>query len=144
MSASASDIPIIGIDYFFITYGGVNTRKELMSDPVFTAEEAIDDARQNGQVVKCILVRDHTSKAIFAHVVPCKGPDEEGYVADLIPDDASWLGYKNMILKTDNGLALVSLVKEVIAAIHHRGSGEIKVKHETSAAYDSHANGGIE
>ena len=59
MSASASDTPIIGIDYSFITECGVNTRTELMSDPVFTAEEAIDEARQNGQVAKCILVRDH-------------------------------------------------------------------------------------
>ena len=144
VSASASDIPIIGIDYFFITDGGVNTRKEIMSVPVFTAEEAIDEARQNDQVAASILVRDHNSKAISDHVVPCKGPDEEGYVVDLIADDVSWLGYKHMILETDNGFALVSLVKEVIAAIHHRGSGETKAEHETSAAYDSQSNGGAE
>ena len=144
VAASASEIPIIGIDYFFITDGGVNSRKELAENPVFTADEAIDEARQTGQVVKCILVRDHSSKAIVAHVVPCKGRDEEGYVADLVSDDVSWLGYKNMTLKTDNEVALVSLVKEVIVAIHHRGSDEIKVKHETSAAYESQSNGGTE
>ena len=32
----------------------------------------------------------------------------------------------------------------MISAIHHRGSDEIKVKHETSAAYDSQSNGGTE
>ena len=32
----------------------------------------------------------------------------------------------------------------MVAAIHHRGSGETKVKHETSAAYDSQSNGGTE
>ena len=36
--ASASRIPVIGIDYFFITDGGVNSRQELTSNPVFTAE----------------------------------------------------------------------------------------------------------
>ena len=49
-----------------------------------------------------------------------------------------------MTLKGDNEFALVSLVKYVIAAIHHRGSDETKAKHETSVAYDSQSNGGAE
>ena len=105
---------------------------------------AIDEARQNGQIVKCILVRDHQSKNVFAHAVPCKGNDEEGWVANTVADDCLWLGYKSMILKSDNEVALLSLVNHIVAAIQQRGLDGISVRQEHSAAYDSQSNGGTE
>ena len=128
MAASASGTPIIGVGYFFITDGGVTTRKELTNNPVFTAEEAIDEARQNGRIVKCILVRDHQSKNVFAHAVPCKGNDEEGWVANTVADDCLWLGYKSMVLTSDNEAALLSLVDHIVAAIQQGGLDGMSVR----------------
>ena len=52
-----STIPKIGVDYFFITSGGLKKRKELeMSD------EALDKARSEGEVLKCLIVRCYSTK----------------------------------------------------------------------------------
>ena len=45
-------VPIVGLDYFFLTESGIKTRAELsMTDGELT------DARVKGDVVKCIIVR---------------------------------------------------------------------------------------
>ena len=38
VSGPDSDIPVIGLDYFFITSNGVDKRQELMEYPEYTAE----------------------------------------------------------------------------------------------------------
>ena len=66
-STSKSTIARIGFDYFYITRGGIKKRDELeMSD------EAQQEAREKGDLVKCILVRDWELKVIFAHVIPAR------------------------------------------------------------------------
>ena len=82
-----SVVPIVGLDYFFMTEAGVQLREEMNMD-----DEAIQAARTRGEAVKCLIVRCHKSKGIFAHVVPCKGADEAGIVADMVVDDIQWLG----------------------------------------------------
>ena len=47
------------MDYFFITSGGVRKRKELeMSD------EALEKARSEGEVLKCLVVRCYSAQTI--------------------------------------------------------------------------------
>ena len=94
-----SALPIIGVDYFFMTVKGVKTRSELIeeldADDPITAGHADDDkiemARARGELVKCIIVRCSLSKALFAHFVPHKGVDEQNFIADMILSDVQRL-----------------------------------------------------
>ena len=49
-----------------------------------------------------LIVPDKKKKALFAHVVPVKGVDEEGLAARSIVVDVVWLGFTKVVLKTDN------------------------------------------
>ena len=69
--SGGSTIQRVGIDYFFMTEGGllnpVDIEKELGDS------EEIDRQRAHGSMVKCILIRCWDTKCIFAHAVPRKG-----------------------------------------------------------------------
>ena len=71
------DIPRIGIDYWYITAGGMMTRKDLPQPQDETGDTAVETERREQRVMKCLIVRCHESKALFAHCVPCKGDDED-------------------------------------------------------------------
>jgi len=45
-------IPIIGLDYFFLTSAGVMLKEELKMDDV-----QLSEARSRGEVAKCLVVR---------------------------------------------------------------------------------------
>ena len=87
-----SDIPVVGIDCFFITSTGVKKQDELEYEDNDEGKKALEADRANGVIIKCVVVRCSSSKAIVGHVVPCKGHDEEGYVAGIIVDDIQWFG----------------------------------------------------
>ena len=147
-----SALPVIGVDYFFITTKGVKTRGELVEeldeeDPIPAdqpEDDKIEKARQRGELVKCIIVRDSLSKAIFAHVVPHKGVDEQNTVADMILSDVEWLGHSRIILKSDGEPAVKALVKRVIELAKVEVQSIDQIASETSAAHDSQSNGGTE
>ncbi len=117
-ASPGSHVPIIGLDYFFMTRGGIKKRDELKVD--LPSDAAIQDARMKGGVVKCIIVRCMQSKILFAHCIPCKGIDEDQYVTGLITDDLEWLGHTRMIIKADNEPALQALVSRSLEAIRVR------------------------
>ncbi len=48
----SSRIPIIGLDYFFITAGGVKKREELNFEQNTEGEKELEDARAKGEIVK--------------------------------------------------------------------------------------------
>ena len=75
---------------------------------------AIQAARSSGEIVKCLIVRCHKSRAIFAHVVPCKGADEQGIVADMVVSDVEWLGHTRIIIKADNEPAVQALARQAL------------------------------
>ena len=54
------------------------------------------------------------SKAVFAHIIPQKGADEEKYTANLVVEDLEWLGYVRLILKYDNEPAIKALADQVV------------------------------
>ena len=142
-SSPGSSVPIVGADYFFMTSGGVKKRDELEYELDATGEEQLLAARTQGTIVKCIVVRCLQSKNIFAHCVPCKGVDEEGYVADLVVKDVLWLGHSELIVKGDNEPALQALIQRSLEVLRINPGVE-KVSDEQSPAYDSQANGGVE
>ena len=138
-----STIPIIGIDYFFITKEGVKKKKELIQLG-YKSDGEIEDARQKGEILKCTLTRCYSSKCIFAHCVPCKGADEEQYVSNLVVDDILWLGHLKMILKADNEPAVHALLLQVLRKVRSTHQNVENVTKEQPAKYESQSNGGTE
>ena len=140
--ASVSQVPRIGVDYFFITAGGMKRKDELKGE--YKDDEKIEEARKSGAIVKCVLVRCFESKNVFAHCIPCKGGDEEGYTAGLIVADVLWLGYSKMILKADNEASVQALLKQVVQRLKNRFENGERVTQEEPAKYDSQSNGATE
>ena len=63
------DVPRVGLDYWFITSGGdLKRRKELREE--FPENEdgnaKLEEARSELKIMKCIAIRCHESKAVFA------------------------------------------------------------------------------
>ena len=134
-----SEVPRVGIDYFFITEGNVANEVEMRGQG-FT-DERFEEDRGRGALVKCIVIRCWESKAIFAHVIPMKGADEEMYVANLVVEALEWLGYARCILKYDNERAIKALGKQVERIMRLRG---MDIGAENPVEYDSQSNGGTE
>ena len=132
-------IPIVGMDYFFLTESGVKTRAELSM-----TDEELTDARVKGDVIKCIIVRCLKSKSIFSHVVPVKGVDEDGFVVDLVVNIVEWLGHSRLILKADNEPAIQALIRASLEMIKVEVKDVEQITSESPPAYDSQANGGTE
>jgi hypothetical protein len=126
-----------------MTSGGVKKREGLEYELDAAGEEQLMAARTQGSTVKCIVVRCLQSKNIVAHCVPCKGADEEGYVADLVVKNTLWLGHSELIVRGGNEPALQALVQRALEVLRINTSVE-KVSDEQSPTYDSQSNGGTE
>ena len=133
------DVPIIGIDFWYITTGGIKRRDELTD-----SDEELKNARESGKMVKCLIVRCHATKSVFAHVIPSKGSLEDTYVVDLVCSDVAWLGHVKLILKGDNERALVTLVNQALKVLRCQVEELESVSAEHSQPYDSQSNGGTE
>ncbi len=133
-------LPLLSMDYFFLTVDGLLKKDEIIGK-MFDNEDALNDALEKGDVVKCLILRDMRSKAVFGWVVPSKGSDADGYAVDVLSEAIRWLGYTRLILKSDNEPAIVKLLEDTMAAIRVQVE---EVKPEHSQPYDSQANGSAE
>ena len=132
-------IPVIGIDYYFLTSSGVKLKEELKMD-----DEQIDAARQRGELAKCIVVRCYVSKSVFGHVIPRKGLDEDGIVVDKILQDLEWMGHTRIIVKADNEPSIQALARRAIELAKIELKDMEQVSKEDPVAHDSMTNGGTE
>ena len=143
-----SEVPIVAMDYFFITEAGEAVWRRDLHERGYEAgpngDEKVAEARRNGTLVKCLMVKCLKSKAIWAHVVPVKGHDEDGYAADLVTKDVAWLGHTKIIIKTDNEPALGRLVRAAMVSMRVTIAELEAVSNEHSPEYDSQANGSVE
>ena len=139
-----STIPIVGLDYFFITSGGVVKKDELGMPEGEAGKKALEDARRKGDIVKCIVVRCSSTKVVTAHVVPCKGPDEDGFVVSHVIEDIKWLGHTKVVIKADGEPAIQALVEQVLRAGRVECKDLEQLAKEHPAAYDSQSNGSTE
>jgi hypothetical protein len=119
-------------------------RSELDQAEDAEGELQLTAAREEGSIIKCIVVRCHQSKNTFAHVVPCKGADEDGYVVNLLVADISWLGHVRLILKSDQEVSLLALVTQTLKVMKFKVEGLESLTTEQSAAYESQSNGATE
>ncbi len=135
----AHDVPIVGLDYFYMTEKGLEHRSEItMSD----AE--VKTARECGDIVLCLIIRCYNSKNVFCHVVPCKGDDEDKFVVNLAVEDIGWLGHTRVIIKSDQERSLVSLVTRALEVLKCKVEALEIVSVEHSQKYASQASGGTE
>ena len=144
------EIPRVGIDYWYITTGGIQSRRDIASDfPEDAAGETLlTRAREDEKLMKCLIIRCHESKAVFAHAVPVKGRDEDNYVANLITTDVAFMGHVKLIIKSDNEPALLALAHAALLEIKCQvQKGTLQTTHvsvEHSAEHESASNGGTE
>ena len=66
-------------------------------------DAAVDAARRNGKIIKCLIARCCRFKAIF---VPFRTR-----VTSLVVQNIDWLGHTRMILNADNEVSLKALVE---------------------------------
>ena len=108
-----SSVSIVRVGYFYVAKEGFRRRDEMAKGMIGDGDAAITQARDKGEIAKCLLIRCFQSKNIFAHVVPQKGDDEDHYCAKLAAGDIEWLGHTGIIIKTDNGRSVVVLKHRV-------------------------------
>ena len=113
-------LAVLAMDYFFLTRDSVETHDSLTKldfarDP--EGDEKLEAAIGDGTIVKCLLLKDLKSKAMFAWVVPNKGRDSTGFVVDQLTVAVKWLGYTNLVLKSDNEPAILALLRDTLRAI---------------------------
>ena len=100
---------MISFDYAFVSDQGE-----------VTSQDGFEAAGEGA--AKILVVRDSKSKSVFAHVVPAKGIDEKGFAVDALVDDAKWLGYNRVIMKSDNGPAIVKLLSKALRELRIEGA----------------------
>ena len=134
-------IPVVGLDYFFITSSGISKREDLkdMEDDAKLLEE-----RKKGKIIKCLIVRCSRTKAVFAHQVPVKGVDEDKHVVNLVCKDIEWLGHTKVILKCDNEPAIKKLVEHSLRALRMEVKDLESITKEHPERYESQSNGMVE
>ena len=91
---------VVSSVYLFITRGQGLRRSGL------------EEAEDFSAALKILVVKDSWTKAVFAHVVERKCTDADGYAATRLVEDIRWLGRPELCLKTDNGRAIVNLLKK--------------------------------
>ena len=137
-------IPVVGIDYFYLTSKGVCRRNELEFEENPEGEAKLLEERKRGQTVKCLIVRCSQTKAVFAHTVPVKGADEDGHVVRLICADVAWLGHTKLIIKADNEPAIKKVQQDVLKELKQDLQGIANAMAEHPEKYESQSNGMVE
>ena len=111
----AHEVPIVGVDYSYMTEKGFEHRSEMA-----LGDAEVKTAREGGDIVLCLIIRCYATKNVFCHVVPCKGDDEDKFVVNLAVDDIGWLSHTRVILKSDQERSLVSLVTRALEVLKYR------------------------
>ena len=133
-------IPVVSIDYLFLTPKGVFTRPELQERyPEFYAKIDVDD---DDEVLKILVLYDSFSKAVFAHAIRRKGA--EPYVVQCVVDNISWIGHVRLTLKSDNEPAILALVTEALRGLRVQMDELQSISAEGSVPYDPQTNGAAE
>ena len=120
---------MISCDYLFVTSRGTFLRKDYTP---LEGEEAL----------KVLVVYCNSTKCIFAHAVPQKGVDDDGYCVEQMVNDIAWLGHSRVVIRSDNEPAIAKLVLESLKALKVEGIEQAAA--EGSVPYDPQSNGAAE
>ena len=125
------EVCVFAFDYLFIGKDGLAIRRQDLTE------------LRNEVAVKILIARDTRGKAAFAHVIPRKGVDEDHYSVDVLVKDVQWLGFREIVLKSDNEPAILNLLNHALTEIRiDTKMDQITEEHPT--VYDPSGNGDVE
>ena len=132
------DIPVFSFDYLFLDERGESVDA--------TGEDDVQDEWSSGRrkLVKLVVACDSMAGGMFAHVIPQKGVDPDGFVLDTLVEDIKWLGYHRVILNSDNEPAIVKLPTTALTETRHSVEDVEQAAEEHPDAYDSSGNAAVE
>ena len=84
---------------------GLQCKEGLLKD-----KHNIEELVKDDSAGRCVMVRGQVSEVVFGYPVPQKGVDKDGYVVARLVEDIKWLGYTNVILKSDNEPGILKLL----------------------------------
>jgi len=116
---AGDQVPVVSIDFAFLG----------------TSRGDGDDQPKSG--TPTLVVRDRWSKSIYAHVLPSKGL-EHAYGEKCILTDLQKLGYKRVVMKSDQEPAMIALIRRVQEKAH------CEIVPEHSPVGESRSNGEVE
>ena len=122
---------VFAFDYLLIGNDGVPIRREDLSD----GREDVD--------VKILIAKDTRGRAVFSHVIPQKGVDQDHYSVDVLVKDVLWLGFREVFLKSDNEPAILKLLEHALTELR-RDTKMDQLAQEHPNVYDPSGNGGVE
>ena len=99
---------VISMDYALLTRKG---------PIVLEGESGWDDP----ETLKILVVKDSKSGSVLAHPVVRKGVDEKRLIVDMVVRDVSWLGYPQVLSKSDNEPATVKLLQDALGVLKVAG-----------------------
>ena len=98
---SGRDVPLIAVDYCFLTDKGI----ELRDGVEFDWESAPEN------VLRFLVGCCSKSGDYFMHAVPKKGLDDKGYSAECLSKSVLGMGHLRCVVRGDNEPDIVQLVK---------------------------------
>ena len=63
-------VPVVGVDCFYMTSGGLLAGAETGFAETEEGEKQLNEARDQGDVVKCFVARCYATTVVFGRVVP--------------------------------------------------------------------------
>ena len=94
--------------------------------------------------MKVLVAKDSKSKRVFAHAVEAKGSDEDGHAVSRMAEDIAWLGHTKTTFTSDNGPAIVKVLKDSLRTARVEVEELEQIQEEQSVKCDSRSNGVVE
>ena len=120
-------IPLVSMDYLFVTEKGVFSRSDAGADSDLAT------------TLKVLVIYDSFSRAPFAIAVPRKGASE--FVVKAVVAIVVWLGHSRVTVRTDNEPAIVAMIGEALKGLK---VNLMDAAAEGSVPYDPQKNGAAE
>ena len=80
----------------------------------------------------------------FAHVALRNGVDDDLYAVDRLVEDIKWLGCQRVMLKSDNGKAIVKLLTATLQELRYGVEGFDQAAEEHPTTHDSSGKADVE
>jgi hypothetical protein len=92
------------------------------------------------ETVKIIVAQCHQSKYVFTHVAPQQGLDPALHAVEKLKRKVMWLGHTRFVLKSDNGRAILALLRNILKVLQKDVELE-NIQEPLLAADDPSSNG---
>ena len=115
----------------------------MSKDGTFSREEWAN-MPADAEGVKILVAREIVTRCTFAHVVKCKGVDDDRFSVDCLVRDVEWMGFARLMLRSDDEPAIVALLREALKSISVDVPAIEQIAEEHPPEHDPQANGAVE